>query len=149
MKEEVDVQSSYNRGASPDKREYGEENHRHPPVCINYKSEIGCSYGKRCQNRHVDAEEKPSKKSGVSQDSDSKKSVLRNRVHVTQEEKQTCLESQKIKSTNSECMQTVFRNVTNRVGNNKDVSQMAMKQTKPTSRYGHCLWHHRCKQHCI
>ena len=35
----------------------------HPPVCQNYKYEIGCKYGRKCFFRHVEAEEKPSKKS--------------------------------------------------------------------------------------
>ena len=35
----------------------------HPPVCQNYKSETGCKYGRTCFFRHVEAEEKPSKKS--------------------------------------------------------------------------------------
>ena len=74
MKEQTDVQCSHTRGASPDKRtripcvwvakcNRSSCGFRHPPVCVNYKSEIGCSYGKRCQYRHVDAEEKPSKRS--------------------------------------------------------------------------------------
>ena len=55
---------------------------RHPPVCVNYKSEIGCSYEKRCQYRHVDAEEKSSKRSkkestqGAVAILDPKKSIL-------------------------------------------------------------------------
>ena len=35
----------------------------HPPVCQNYKSETGCKYGRTCFFRHVEADEKPSKKS--------------------------------------------------------------------------------------
>ena len=35
----------------------------HPPVCQKYKSETGCIYGKKCRFRHVEAEEKPRKKS--------------------------------------------------------------------------------------
>ena len=35
----------------------------HPPVCQDYKSETGCRYGRKCFFRHVEAEEKPSKKS--------------------------------------------------------------------------------------
>ena len=35
----------------------------HPPVCRSYKSENRCSYGNRCQFRHADGEEKPSKRS--------------------------------------------------------------------------------------
>ena len=35
----------------------------HPPVCQNYKSETGCKYGRTCFFRHVEAEEKPSRKS--------------------------------------------------------------------------------------
>ena len=56
---------------------------RHPPVCLTFKSEIGCSYGKRCLYRHVDAEEKPSKRSkkegtqGAVAILDPKKSILR------------------------------------------------------------------------
>ena len=38
-------------------------NFGHPPVCPNYKSESGCTYGDKCIFRHVEAEEKPSKKS--------------------------------------------------------------------------------------
>ena len=35
----------------------------HPLVCQNYKYEIGCKYGRKCFFRHVEAEERPSKKS--------------------------------------------------------------------------------------
>ena len=35
----------------------------HPPVCQKYKSETGCTFGNTCFFRHVEAEEKPSKKS--------------------------------------------------------------------------------------
>ena len=35
----------------------------HPPVCQNCKSATGCKYGRTCFFRHVEAEEKPSKKS--------------------------------------------------------------------------------------
>ena len=35
----------------------------HPPVCQNHKSETGCKYGRKCFFRHVDADEKPIKKS--------------------------------------------------------------------------------------
>ena len=35
----------------------------HPPVCLNYESESGCKYGDKCRFAHVEAEEKPSKKS--------------------------------------------------------------------------------------
>ena len=35
----------------------------HPPVCQDCKSETGCKYGGTCFFRHVEAEEKPSKKS--------------------------------------------------------------------------------------
>ena len=35
----------------------------HPPVCQNYKSETGCKFGRTCFFRHVEAEEKPNKKS--------------------------------------------------------------------------------------
>ena len=35
----------------------------HPPLCQNYNSEEGCTYGDKCRFRHVEAEEKPSKKS--------------------------------------------------------------------------------------
>ena len=38
-------------------------NYWHPPVCQDYKSETGCMYGNKCFFRHVEAEEKPSKKS--------------------------------------------------------------------------------------
>ena len=31
--------------------------------CLNYKSESGCQYGDKCRFPHVEAEEKPSKKS--------------------------------------------------------------------------------------
>ena len=34
-----------------------------PPVCQNYKSETECKFGRTCFFRHVEAEEKPSKKS--------------------------------------------------------------------------------------
>ena len=34
-----------------------------PPVCLNHKSEKGCVHGVKCHFRHVEAEEKPSKKS--------------------------------------------------------------------------------------
>ena len=69
---------------------------RPPPVCQNYKSETGCIYGNRCCFRHVEADEKPNKKSKkggakgsvallkesiqlgcVSQDSHPRKSILR------------------------------------------------------------------------
>ena len=36
---------------------------RHPPVCQNYKSEKGCIHGQKCFFRHVEAEEKPNKRS--------------------------------------------------------------------------------------
>ena len=68
----------------------------HSPVCQNYKSETGCKFGRTCFFRHVEAEEKPSKKSEkrwckgsvallkestqlgcVSQDSYPRKSLLR------------------------------------------------------------------------
>ena len=94
MNEQTHVQCSHSRGASPDKRiripcvwgakcNKSSRGYRHPPVCVNYKSEIGCSYGKRCQKRHVDAEEKPSKRSkkngtqGAVAILDPKKSILR------------------------------------------------------------------------
>ena len=32
-------------------------------VCLNYKSEKGCVHGDKCHFRHVEADEKPSKKS--------------------------------------------------------------------------------------
>ena len=70
----------------------------YPPVCQNYKSEKGCMYGDICHFRHVEAEEKPSKKSKkggakgsiallkestqlgcVSQDSYSRTSILRDK----------------------------------------------------------------------
>ena len=35
----------------------------HPPVCHNNKSETRCIYGRKCFFRHVEAEEKPKKKS--------------------------------------------------------------------------------------
>ena len=35
----------------------------HPLVCQNYKSKTGCTFGRTCFFRHVEAEEKPSKKS--------------------------------------------------------------------------------------
>ena len=36
----------------------------HPPVCLTYnKSETGCNFGNKCYFRHVEADEKPSKKS--------------------------------------------------------------------------------------
>ena len=35
----------------------------HPPVCHNYKSETGCTFGNKCSVRHVEADVKPSKKS--------------------------------------------------------------------------------------
>ena len=33
----------------------------HPPVCVNYKSEKGCTHGDKCHFLHVDAEESPAK----------------------------------------------------------------------------------------
>ena len=36
---------------------------RHPPVSRNYKSGNGCIHDHRCQHRHADGEEKPSKRS--------------------------------------------------------------------------------------
>ena len=70
---------------------------RHPPVCRDYKSGNRCIHGDNCLYRHDDGEEKPSKKSKkesthgavailkekkvqgcVSQNSDPKKSILRN-----------------------------------------------------------------------
>ena len=33
----------------------------HPPVCVNYKSEKGCTHGDKCHFLHVDAEESPTK----------------------------------------------------------------------------------------
>ena len=38
-------------------------NYWHPPVCLNYKSETGCAYGKKCRFRHVEIDGQPSKKS--------------------------------------------------------------------------------------
>ena len=35
----------------------------HPPVCLNYKSESGCTYGEKCRSRHVEADGQPSQKS--------------------------------------------------------------------------------------
>ena len=32
-------------------------------MCLNYRSEKGCTYGDKCRFRHVEAEGKPSKKS--------------------------------------------------------------------------------------
>ena len=68
----------------------------HPPVCLNYKSESGCTCGEKCRFRHVEADGQPSKKSKksgvkgpvdllkesiqmgcVSQDSQPKNSILR------------------------------------------------------------------------
>ena len=63
----------------------------HPPVCQNYKSKTGCTFGNKCYFRDVEADKKPSKKSknGVallkeslqlgcaSQDSYPRKSILR------------------------------------------------------------------------
>ena len=34
----------------------------HPSVCQHYKSETGCTFGRTCFFRHVESEEKPSKK---------------------------------------------------------------------------------------
>ena len=73
--------------------------------------------------------------------------AVANLVHVTQEVEQTCFEFQNIRITNSEYMQKVFRNVSNRLGNSKGVSQMAMEADKTNISIGHCLWLHRCKQH--
>ena len=56
-----------------------------------------------------------------------------NRVHVTQEEEQTCFEFQNTKITNSEYLQKVFRNVTNTLRNNEGVSQMTMEADKTNS----------------
>ena len=75
--------------------------YRHFPVCLNYKSEKSCIHGSNCQYRHADGEEKPSKKSKsvsnqgaiailkekkiqgcLSQNSDPKKSFLRNTVQT-------------------------------------------------------------------
>ena len=42
--------------------------HWHPPVCLNYKSESGCTYGEKCRFRHEEVDGQPSeksKKSGV------------------------------------------------------------------------------------
>ena len=79
----------------------------HPPVCQNYKSETGCNYGRKCRFRHVEAE-KPStkaKKGGakgsvaslkeyiqlgcVSQDSQPRRSVLRQLDHAVKFSKGT------------------------------------------------------------
>ena len=38
-------------------------NYWHPPMCPNYKCETGCTFGYGCYFGHVEAEEKPSKKS--------------------------------------------------------------------------------------
>ena len=68
--EHTDVQCSNGRGASPETRARilclrGAKCKRssccclHPPVCVSFKSESGCRFGKRCQYRHIDAEEKP------------------------------------------------------------------------------------------
>ena len=35
----------------------------HPPVCLNYKTKAGCTFGRKCFFSHVEADEKPSKKS--------------------------------------------------------------------------------------
>ena len=68
----------------------------HPPVCLNYKSETGCAFGKKCRFRHVEIDGQPNKKSEksgfkgsvallmetvqlgcVSHDSSPRKSILR------------------------------------------------------------------------
>ena len=55
-------------------------------MCRNYKSETGCIKGNKCQFRHVEAEEKPSKELkkggakrliGVSQDTHPRRSIPR------------------------------------------------------------------------
>ena len=56
--------------------------------------------------------------------------VSGNRKHVTHEKEQSCLEFQNAKITNSECMQEVFRNVTNRLEDDKSVSQIANEADK-------------------
>ena len=75
--------------------------YRHSPVCCDYMSGNRCIHGSNCLYQHVDAEEKPSKKSKkestqgaiailkekkvqgcVSQNSDPKKSILRQIVHT-------------------------------------------------------------------
>ena len=38
-------------------------NYWHPPLCQNHESETGCKYGNKRYFRHVEAEDKPSKKS--------------------------------------------------------------------------------------
>ena len=104
---EIPSESSGNRGETPsDKRcripcrcrkiRSFSCNDWHPPACQNYKSETGGTYGNKCYFRHVEAEERPSKKSKkggakgslallkesiqlgcVSQESHPRKSILR------------------------------------------------------------------------
>ena len=103
----TDVQSSNSQGESPAKEiripykfqakcKNPSCSYWHPPVCDTHTSQSGCKYGEKCQFRHNDAEETPSKKSKkgsakgsvallkespncgcVSQDSYPKKSILR------------------------------------------------------------------------
>ena len=49
----------------------------HPPVCLNFKSALGCTYGEKCLFRHVEAEGQPSKKS--------KKSGVKGSVALSEE----------------------------------------------------------------
>ena len=52
----------------------------HPPVCYNYKSKSGCTYGEHCKFRHVEVDGQPSKKS--------KKSVGKGSVALLKESTQ-------------------------------------------------------------
>ena len=72
--EQTDVRSSGCREARPATRakipclwrakcKISSCDYRHPPVSRNDKSGNGCIHGHRCQYRHADGEEKPSKRS--------------------------------------------------------------------------------------
>ena len=75
VSEQTDVHCSNGRFASPETgaripclwgakcKKKTSCGYRHPPLCRSYKSGNGCTHGHRCQNRHADGEEKPSKRS--------------------------------------------------------------------------------------
>ena len=56
-------------------------NYWHPPVCLNYKSETGCAYGKKFRFRHVEIDGQPSENSKKS-DGNSSVALLKESVQL-------------------------------------------------------------------